>query len=60
MKNLQEMQARFSSNEKRLTKLSLDIDELNRKMTQYLQAIQDKAQDVHYLVTQVKIRSVHI
>lgn len=41
------MQARFSSNEKRLTKLSLDIDELNRKMTQYLQAIQDKAQEYY-------------
>ncbi|KAJ8301303.1 hypothetical protein KUTeg_020290 [Tegillarca granosa] len=47
LKNLQEMQARFSSNEKRLTKLSLDIDELNRKMTQYLQAIQDKAQEYY-------------
>ena len=38
-----EMQENFNSNEKRLNKLSTDIDLLNQRMTEYLQAINDKA-----------------
>lgn len=40
---LTEMQENFNSNEKRLNKLSTDIDLLNQRMTEYLQAINDKA-----------------
>lgn len=38
-----DMQENFNANEKRLNKLSTDIDELNRRMAEYLQAINDKA-----------------
>lgn len=43
LKKLKDMQENFNANEKRLNKLSTDIDELNRRMAEYLQAINDKA-----------------
>nr|XP_034317839.1 laminin subunit beta-1-like [Crassostrea gigas]XP_034317840.1 laminin subunit beta-1-like [Crassostrea gigas] len=43
LKKLRDMQENFNANEKRLNKLSTDIDELNRRMAEYLQAINDKA-----------------
>jgi outer membrane murein-binding lipoprotein Lpp len=41
------MQENFNANEKRLNKLSTDIDELNRRMAEYLQAINDKATEYY-------------